>query len=113
MDTAHLKYSIIEKLIRTEDEKLLKKVAALMRSEPVPYPETELKPMSAEEFNERIRRAEDDIVAGRVYTTEEAKKKLRPMLVEELEERILESRNDITEGRFHTSEELKNHFLKT
>jgi hypothetical protein len=76
MDTAQLKYSIIEKLIRTEDEKLLKKVAELMRSVPVAYPVNEFKPMSAEEFNERIRRAEDDIVAGRVYTTEEAKKKL-------------------------------------
>jgi len=76
MNTAQLKYELIEKLVRTEDEQLLTKVAKLMGSVPIPYPKNELKPMSVEEFNERIQRAEDDIAAGRVYTTEEAKNKL-------------------------------------
>ena len=76
MDIAHLKYSIIEKLIRTEDEQLLEKVADLMRSMPAPYPENELEPMTAEELNERLRKAEDDIANGRFYSSEEAKRKL-------------------------------------
>jgi hypothetical protein len=76
MNTTQLKYDLIEKLVRTEDEQLLAKVAELMLSVPIPYPMNELKPMSVKEFNERIQKAEDDIAAGRVYTTEEAKNKL-------------------------------------
>ncbi len=76
MDVAQLKYSIIERLIRTNDEKLLERVAELMKSVPVDYPPNELKPMSVEELETRIQKAEDDISAGRVYTTEAAKKKL-------------------------------------
>lgn len=76
MDVARLKYSIIEKLIRTEDEQLLEKVAELMRSVPTPYSENDLKPMTVEELNERLRKAEDDISNGRVYSSDEAKKKL-------------------------------------
>ena len=76
MDVAQLKYSIIERLIRTDDEKLLEKVADLMRSVPLPYPENELRPMSVEELNERLQKAEEDITEGRIYTTEEAKRKL-------------------------------------
>lgn len=76
MDVARLKYSIIEKLIRTEDEQLLEKVAELMRSDPTPYSENDLKPMTVEELNERLRKAEDDISNGRVYSSDEAKKKL-------------------------------------
>jgi len=73
MDLAQLKYSIIERLIHTDDEKLLKKVAELMRFVPMPYPENELKPMSVEELNERLEQAEKDIIAGRVHSTEEVK----------------------------------------
>ncbi|MBI1286761.1 MAG: hypothetical protein GC178_04205 [Flavobacteriales bacterium] len=76
MDVAQLKYSIIEKLIRTEDEQLLQKVAELMSSTRARYPESDLKPMTVEELNERLRKAEDDIANGRVYSTDEAKKKL-------------------------------------
>lgn len=76
MDIAHLKYSIIEKLIRTEDKQLLESVADLMRSMPTSYPENELEPMTVEELNERLRKAEDDIAKGRVYSSEEAKRKL-------------------------------------
>lgn len=76
MDIAHLKYSIIEKLIRTEDKQLLESVADLMRSMPTPYPENELEPMTVEELNERLRKAEDDIANGRFYSSEEAKRKL-------------------------------------
>lgn len=76
MDVAQLKYSIIERLIKTDDEQLLRKVAELMRPSVTPYPENDLKPMSVEELNERIQRSENDIISGRVYTTEEAKKKL-------------------------------------
>ncbi|MCF8463509.1 MAG: hypothetical protein K9G41_01605 [Flavobacteriales bacterium] len=76
MDAAQLKYSIIERLIRTNDEELLEKVAELMRTVPLPYPESELKPMTVEELETRIQKAEGDISAGRFYTTEAAKKKL-------------------------------------
>ncbi|MCF8276834.1 MAG: hypothetical protein K9J17_08875 [Flavobacteriales bacterium] len=76
MDVAHLKYSIIERLIRTDDEKLLERVAELMKSVPIPYVESELKPMTVEELNERLQKAEEDIIEGRIYSTEEAKKKL-------------------------------------
>lgn len=76
MNVVQLKYAIIEKLIRTEDEQLLEKVAELMRSELAPYPENDLKPMTVEELNERLQKAEDDIANGRVYSSKEAKRKL-------------------------------------
>jgi len=76
MNVEQLKYAIIEKLIRTEDEQLLERIAELMRSEPLPYAENDLQPMTVEELNERLRKAEDDIANGRVYSSEAAKKKL-------------------------------------
>jgi len=63
-------------LIRTEDEELLAKVAELIQSTPITYPENDIKPMSVDELNERLQKAEEDISSGRVYTTTEAKKKL-------------------------------------
>ena len=71
MDVTTLKYSIIERLIRTNDEKLLERVAKLMKSVPVDYPTNELKPMSVEELNERIEESRRDVAAGRVYSTQE------------------------------------------
>jgi len=77
MNTAQLKYSIIEKLIRTEDEQLLEKIAELMRSTPVTYPENNLKPMSVEELEERILESRKDVAEGRFHTSEELKNRFR------------------------------------
>lgn len=77
MDVAQIKYSIIERLIRTEDEKFLIKVAELMRSAPLPYPENELRPMSVEELEERILESRKDVAEGRFHTSEELKDRFR------------------------------------
>jgi hypothetical protein len=73
MDVAQLKYSIIERLIRTDDEQLLEKVAELMRSIPVPYPENEPKPMTVEELETRIKQSRKDVSEGKFRTSAEMK----------------------------------------
>lgn len=73
MDVAQLKYSIIERLLRTDDEKLLEKVAELMRSVPMPYPENDLKPMTVEELETRIKQSRKDVSEGKFRTSEELK----------------------------------------
>lgn len=73
MDVAQLKYSIIERLIRTNDEQLLEKVAELMHSIPLPYPENELKPMTVEELETRIKQSRTDVAEGKFRTSEEMK----------------------------------------
>jgi len=79
MDVAQLKYSIIEKLIRTEDEELLAKVAELIHSTPITYPENDIKPMSVEELEERILESRKDVAEGRFRTSEELKNRfLKP-----------------------------------
>jgi len=66
-------------LIRTEDEKLLEKVAELMRLVPVAYPENELKPMSVEELEVGILESRKDVAEGRFRTSEELKNRfLKP-----------------------------------
>jgi hypothetical protein len=77
MNVVQLKYAIIEKLIRTEDEQLLEKVAELMRSELAPYPENDLKPMTVEELEERIRRSRKAVEEGKFRTTEDLKNHFR------------------------------------
>lgn len=77
MDVAQLKYSIIERLIRTNDEELLEKVAELMRTVPLPYPESELKPMSVEELETRIKQSRKDVADGKFRTTDEMKDHFR------------------------------------
>jgi hypothetical protein len=77
MNTAQLKYDLIEKLLRTEDEQLLTKVAELMRSVPIPYPKNELKPMSVEELEGRILESRKDVAEGRIHTSEELKDHFR------------------------------------
>ena len=76
MDVSLLKYNIIEQLMDVDDEKLLREISELIKPSPVSDAEPELKPITVEELNERIRKAEDDIEANRVYSTEEVKKKL-------------------------------------
>ncbi len=77
MDVTTLKYSIIERLIRTNDEKLLERVAKLMKSVPVDYPTNELKPMSVEELETRIKQSRKDVSDGKFRTTDEMKDHFR------------------------------------
>lgn len=77
MDVAQLKYSIIERLIKTDDEQLLRKVAELMRPSPTPYPENDLKPMSVGELETRIKQSRKDVKEGKFRTTEEMKEYFR------------------------------------
>ncbi len=72
-----LKYSIIERLMETNDEKLLKEVAGLVRPKPIPYMENEPKPMTVEELEEKIERSRMDAAEGKVHTSEELKEHFR------------------------------------
>ncbi len=73
MDVTLLKYSIIEQLMQTDDEKLLQKVSKLIKAQPTAYAKPELKPMSVEELNVRIEQSRKDLEAGRVHTSEEVR----------------------------------------
>jgi Txe/YoeB family toxin of Txe-Axe toxin-antitoxin module len=64
MDIQSEKLKVIEKLLKTQDEKLIEKINSLLN-------EAILKPMTMEELQEKLKKSEKDIKEGRVHAHEE------------------------------------------
>ena len=68
------KLSLIEWLTKLQDTSILSKIDAIRKQNRVTSYEYDLKPMSSKTVVSRARKANEDIKAGRVLTTEQLKK---------------------------------------
>lgn len=71
------KLSLIEEFIRITDESIIEKLEFLVRNEKKNQHESELKPMSLNEFHEMIDQAKDDKTNGCVVSHEDLKTKIK------------------------------------
>lgn len=74
MNTQARKLNFIEEYLRLNNPASLEKLEALLRRERQKELSSKLKPMSVAELNQRIKKSEADIKAGRVYTSEEVER---------------------------------------
>lgn len=86
MDLDAQKSALIQAILRIEDESLLTEIASFLEKENLLQEENAVytlddkerfKPMTVEELERRIAISEEDIKAGRVYTTEEVLQALK------------------------------------
>ncbi len=75
-DLLERKLSLIEWLARLDDVIAIKEIEAIQKKRRIEKYEKSLKPMTEAELIRRINKSEEDIKAGRVFTTEEVKKKI-------------------------------------
>lgn len=74
MDIQARKLSIIQEFLRINSEELINKLDKFLHDEKKKVYEKELTPMSLENFNDMIDKAEDDSVNGRVVEAKILKK---------------------------------------
>jgi hypothetical protein len=74
MDIQARKISIIQEFLRINSEELINKLDKFLHDEKKKIYEKELKPMSLDNFNDMIDKAEDDSVNGRVVEAKMLKK---------------------------------------
>ena len=74
MDIQARKISIIQEFLRINSEELINKLDKFLHDEKKKIYEKELKPMSLDNFNDMIDKAEDDSVNGRVVEAKILKK---------------------------------------
>ena len=74
MDIQARKISIIQEFLRINSEELINKLDKFLHDEKKKIYEKELKPMSLDNFNDMIDKAEDDAVNGRVVEAKILKK---------------------------------------
>lgn len=68
------KLTLIEWLSQVQDEAIVNKIEAIRKKMRIKTYEAELKPMSAKALQARAKKANEDIAAGRVFTTEQLEK---------------------------------------
>ena len=71
------KLILIEEFLRISDESIITKLESFLRQEKIISHESNLKPMSVNEFHDMIDKAKQDSEAGRVISHQELKKKVR------------------------------------
>ncbi|NCO56172.1 MAG: hypothetical protein COS14_02345 [Bacteroidetes bacterium CG02_land_8_20_14_3_00_31_25] len=74
MDIQARKISIIQEFLRINSEELINKLDKFLHDEKKKIYEKDLKPMSLDNFNDMIDKAEDDAVNGRVVEAKILKK---------------------------------------
>jgi len=74
MDIQARKISLIQEFLRINSEELINKLDRFLHDEKKKYYEKELKPMSLDNFNDMIDKAEEDSVNGRVVEAKNLKK---------------------------------------
>lgn len=67
------KLGVIQQLMKVESEELLVRIKELMDEERANTYASNLKPMTVEELDEKLKQSEDDVKAGRTFTTDEVR----------------------------------------
>jgi transposase-like protein len=73
MDLQMLKLTLIHQIIQTEDEEALKKIDKILSKRE----KSKVKPMTLDEFYQKIERAEQDIVDGKTMTQTELEEEIK------------------------------------
>lgn len=76
MDIVARKLNFVQEFLRISDEDLIDKLEKLLRTERKKMGDKEIKPMTMNEFNQMIEKAEDDVKNGRVIEARELLKKV-------------------------------------
>lgn len=76
MDIQTKKLHFVQEFLRLKDENLIDKLSALLRLEKKKKIETELNPISQNEFNDLIDSAESDAKNGRLTSARELKNEI-------------------------------------
>ena len=76
MDIQARKLHFVQEFLRLKNEELIEKFEKLLRLEKMKTYESELSPMSIEQFNETIDKAEDDSQSGRVISASELRNEI-------------------------------------
>ncbi|MDD4384106.1 MAG: hypothetical protein PHD06_02900 [Bacteroidales bacterium] len=76
MDIGARKLNFVQEFLRISDEELVDKLEKFLRAERMKKVDKEVKPMSMNEFNQMIEKAEDDAESGRVIDARELQKKV-------------------------------------
>lgn len=76
MDLQTRKLQFIQEFLRINSEEIINKLDKFMHEERKKNHEQELKPMSIDQFNEMIDRAEDDFANGRVIEAKDLKNEI-------------------------------------
>jgi hypothetical protein len=71
MDIATRKVNFIQEFLQLKDEDLIAKMEKLLQTKTIKTRSNNHKPMSVEEFNKMIDKAEDDFANGREITSKE------------------------------------------
>jgi len=66
MDIQSLKINFVQEFLRLKNEQIINRLVGLLREEKKRLYESELKPMTQEDFNEMIDQAEADAKQGRL-----------------------------------------------
>ncbi len=74
IDALNLKINFIQEFLRINSEELINKLDRFLHEEKKKYYETEMKPMSIDNFNAMIDQAEDDAANGRVIEAKNLRK---------------------------------------
>jgi hypothetical protein len=76
MDIVARKLNFVQEFLRITDEDLVDKLEKLLRTVRRKMVDKEIKPMTMNEFNQMIEKAEDDVKNGRVIEARELLKKV-------------------------------------
>jgi hypothetical protein len=76
MDIVARKLSFVQEFLRISDEDLVDKLERFLRTERKKRVDKDIKPMTMNEFDQMIEKAEDDVKNGRVIEARELLKKV-------------------------------------
>jgi peptide subunit release factor 1 (eRF1) len=76
MDIVARKLNFVQEFLRISDEDLVDKLERFLRTERKKRVDKDIKPMTMNEFNQMIEKAEDDVKNGRLIEARELLKKV-------------------------------------
>lgn len=76
MDIISRKLNLFQEFLRISDEKLIDKLESILKAEMVKNADMDFKPMTINQFQDMVDKAEDDISKGKVTETDDLLKKV-------------------------------------
>lgn len=77
MDLQSRKLAFVQQFMQLENEEIVSELEDFLKLELAQYKDSELRPMTIEEFNANLAMAFDDIANNRVITNEELQQKIQ------------------------------------
>jgi hypothetical protein len=77
MDIQAAKLDIVQKILNVKTESLIEKINKILEKEMIVGYTVEGKPLTKKAYNKRLEKAEEDILNGRVTSSEELKEEMK------------------------------------